>query len=381
MKIDVPFLDLSAGIAELADEIDDAWERVTRRGWFVLGEEVERFEEAFASYVGVRYCVGVGNGFDALRLALRAMGVGSGDEVLVPSNTYVATWLAVSDVGATPVPVEPEPHTFNMDPARCGEAITSRTKTVLPVHLYGLPADMGPIISIARRNGLGVLEDAAQAHGAAIATRRVGSFGNAAAWSFYPSKNLGALGDGGAITTDDEELALQMRALRNYGTLIKNCTEMLGVNSRLDELQAAVLTVKLGHLDEWNRRRAKVAERYMSALEGQSIVLPHFPHGMTPAWHLFVVKCDQRDTLRQRLAELGVETSIHYPTPPYRQPVYETLANRLEPDNGERKGPGFPISDDLHRRVLSLPIGPHLSDEQVDATIHGLRCALEDTNL
>lgn len=379
MTIEVPFLDLRAGIAELADELDAAWKRVTRRGWFVLGEEVEQFEEAFASYVGVRHCVGVGNGFDALRLALCAMGIGPGDEVLVPSNTYVATWLAVSDVGATPVPVEPDRRTFNIDPTRCDEAITPRTKAVLPVHLYGLPADMGPIASMARRNGLGVLEDAAQAHGAAIGPRRVGSFGHAAAWSFYPSKNLGALGDAGAITTDDEALAVQLRALRNYGSLIKNRNEVLGANSRLDELQAAVLTVKLGHLDEWNRRRAGVAERYLAAIDGRSVVLPHIPPGMTPAWHLFVVQCDRRDALRQRLAELGVETNVHYPTPPYRQPAYASLASESGRVTGQQEARAPSVSDDLHRRVLSLPMGPHLSHEQVDGAICALQRALGDT--
>jgi dTDP-4-amino-4,6-dideoxygalactose transaminase len=375
---DVPFLDLGAGIAELAEEIDAAWERVTRRGWFILGDEVDRFEEAFASYVGVRHCVGVGNGFDALRLALRAMGVGPGDEVLVPANTYVATWLAVSDVGAVPVPVEPDPRTYNIDPTRLERAITPRTKAVLPVHLYGLPADMEPILSIARDHGLGVLEDAAQGHGGAIGTRRVGSFGDAAAWSFYPSKNLGALGDAGAVTTDDDTLATQIRALRNYGSLAKNHNEVLGSNSRLDELQAAVLTVKLKHLDEWNHRRAGVAQRYLSTIDGGSVVLPHVPPGMTPAWHLFVIQSDRRDALRRRLADLGVETSVHYPTPPHLQPAYAFVAGQGDP-GGQRQRQDASISDDLHRRVLSLPMGPHLSDRQADDVVHALERALRDT--
>jgi dTDP-4-amino-4,6-dideoxygalactose transaminase len=377
--MDVPFLDLSAGVAELAVELDAVWERVTRRGWFILGEEVEKFEAAFSSYVGVRHCIGVGNGFDALLLSLRAIGVGPGDEVLVPSNTYVATWLAVSAVGATPVPVEPDHHTFNMDPARCEEVITPRTKAVIPVHLYGQPADMEAILSMASRNHLAVLEDAAQAHGAAIGTRRVGSFGNAAAWSFYPSKNLGALGDAGAVTTNDDGIAAQVRALRNYGSKARNQTTMLGVNSRLDEVQAAILSVKLSYLDEWNSRRVGIAERYLRGMDRLPVVLPVVPRGMTPVWHLFVIQSDQREQLRQRLAEFGVQTIVHYPNPPYRQPAYAHPKSDSGFDTVMRVSARCPISDELHRRVLSLPIGPHLSYEHVDATISALHRALEDT--
>jgi dTDP-4-amino-4,6-dideoxygalactose transaminase len=375
----VPFLDLRAGSIELAAELDAAWHRVVRRGWFILGEEVEQFEAAFASYVGVRYCVGVGNGFDALQLSLRAMDIGPGDEVLVPSNTYVATWLAVSAVGATPVPVEPDRRTFNLNPTECDQWISPRTRAIIPVHLYGQPADMEAITSLAKRNDIKVLEDAAQAHGAAIGSRRVGSYGDAAAWSFYPSKNLGALGDAGAITTNDNDLATRVRALRNYGSTARDHTEILGVNSRLDELQAALLSVKLEHLDAWNARRANVAEHYLTEMRDLPVELPVVAAGMTPAWHLFVIQSEQRTALHQRLTELGVQTMVHYPVPPYQQPLYAQRNSAERAPTEENVALTCPVSDGLHRRVLSLPMGPHLSLEQADATIRALHTALEDT--
>ncbi len=268
--MNVPFLDLKTPYYEIKEELDAAWHRVMASGWYVLGQEVESFEHEFAAYCEAKHCVGVGNGLDALYLILRAMEIGPGDEVIVPSNTYIATWLAVSMTGATPVPVEPDEVSYNIDPALIEAAITTRTKAILPVHLYGLPADLEPILKIASRHGLRVLEDAAQAHGARYKGKRIGAHGDAVAWSFYPGKNLGAFGDGGAVTTNDRHLAEKLRALRNYGSRVKYVNEVKGVNSRLDPLQAAVLRVKLKYLDEWNERRKRVASLYLERLAGKT---------------------------------------------------------------------------------------------------------------
>ena len=356
----VPFLDVGAATQEVRDEIDVAVARVLDSGWYLLGREIDAFEQAFAAYVGVQHCVAVGSGLDALSLALRAMGVGAGDEVIVPSNTYIATWLAVSQVGGTLVLVEPDERTYNIDPERIESAVTARTKVILPVHLYGQPADMTAILDIAERHGLGVLEDAAQAHGATLNGRPAGSLGTAAAWSFYPGKNLGALGDGGAVTTNDPAIAADVRRLRNYGSRVKYVNEVKGVNSRLDELQAAVLCAKLPKLDEWNRRRASIADRYLSELPESALVLPRVLAGATSSWHLFVVRHQDRDRLRVSLSGAGVETLIHYPIPPHLQAAYAELG--LAPGS-------FPISEGIHREVLSLPIGPHMSDAQVSSVI------------
>jgi dTDP-4-amino-4,6-dideoxygalactose transaminase len=358
--VKVPFLDVGAATQELRQEIDAAIDRVLSSGWYLLGREVEAFEQAFAADVGVEHCVAVGSGLDALSLGLRAMGIGPGDEVIVPSNTYIATWLAVTQVGASLVPVEPNERTYNIDPERIESAVTGRTKAILPVHLYGQPADLTAIGKIAERHGLGILEDAAQAHGAMLNGRRVGSFGSAAAWSFYPGKNLGALGDGGAVTTNDQAIAAEVRRLRNYGSRVKYVNEVKGINSRLDEVQAAVLCVKLAHLEEWNRRRASIAERYQTQLPEAVLVLPRVLVGATSAWHLFVVRHPDRDRVRASLFAAGVDTLIHYPIPPHLQEAYEELG----------LGVGtFPISEGIHREVLSLPIGPHMSDAQVSAVI------------
>jgi dTDP-4-amino-4,6-dideoxygalactose transaminase len=281
----VPFLDLKAGYTELQPEIDAAIKRVLESGWYILGEEVNIFEQEYAAYCEAKHCVGVANGLDALHLALLALGVGAGDEVIVPSNTYIATWLAVSQCGATPVPVEPDAATYNIDPARIEAVITPRTKVILPVHLYGQPADMDPILSIARKHGLKVLEDGAQAHGARYKGKKVGAHGDVVAWSFYPGKNLGAYGDGGAITTDDAEIAERIRVLRNYGSSVKYVNEVKGFNSRLDPLQAAALRVKLKKLDEWNKRRTVVAQRYQTELADAGLSLPFVPVWAEPAWH------------------------------------------------------------------------------------------------
>ncbi|GGO20012.1 DegT/DnrJ/EryC1/StrS family aminotransferase [Deinococcus humi] len=360
----VPFLNLRDAYLELKSEIDAAVARVTDSGWFLMGEELSAFEHEFASYTGTQHCIGVGNGLDALRICLTAKGIGPGDEVIVPSNTYIATWLAVSQVGATLVPVEPDERTYNIDPYKIEAAITPRTKAMIPVHLYGQPADMDPIMLIAQQHNLFVLEDAAQAQGAKYRGRPVGGLGDAAAWSFYPGKNLGAFGDGGAITTNDHQLAERLRLLRNYGSAVKYVHEIQGGNSRLDELQAAVLRVKLRHLDDWNRRRQQIAQRYLGELQDVGLGLPFVPDDIESVWHLFVVRSGDRDTLQARLAASKVQTLIHYPTPPHLQGAYRELC-------WERGR--FPIAERIHDEVLSLPIGPQLGSNQVQAVIDATR--------
>ncbi len=360
MTTRVPFLDLRAAHEELHEEVDAALLRVAHSGWYLLGDELREFESEFASYVGVRHCVGVANGLDALHLSLLAMGVGAGDEVIVPSNTYIATWLAVSMTGASPVPVKPDLSTYNMSPALIEAAMTPRTKAILPVHLYGCPAAMAELVEIGERHGVPVLEDAAQAHGARVDGVRAGALGTAAAWSFYPGKNLGAYGDGGAVTTDDDAIADRIRVLRNYGSRVKYVNEVQGFNSRLDDIQAAVLRAKLPRLDEWNLRRRRIAERYSEALVGLPLELPVIPPGSESSWHLYVVRTADRDALREALSRAGIETLIHYPIPPHRQAAYASLGF----DAG-----AFPVASRIHDEVLSLPIGPHLSAEQQERVI------------
>jgi len=352
----IPFLDLRAAYLELKPQIDTAVARVLDSGCYILGPEVEAFEAEWATYCEADYAVGLANGLDALTLALRALGIGPGDEVIVPSNTFIATWLAVSGVGALPVPVEPDPATYNLDPARIEAAITPRTRALLPVHLYGQPADMDPILDIARRRGLRVIEDAAQAHGARYKGRRIGAHGDLVCWSFYPGKNLGALGDGGAVTTNDAALAARVALLRNYGSRQKYVNEEEGVNSRLDPVQAAVLRVKLKVLDEWTDRRCAIAAAYTQGLAGSGLVLPHVPNWAEPAWHLYVVRSSRRDALQARLTEVGVGTLIHYPIPPHMQAAYNKLG--IGPES-------LPLARDLAQEVLSLPIGPHFDMESV----------------
>lgn len=359
----VPFLDLGATYRELKDEIDAAVARVLDSGWYILGEEVESFESEFASYCGAKNAIGVANGLDALVLALRAVGVGAGDEVIVPSNTFIASWLAISAVGAVPVPVEPDPHTFNMGEAGLENALSARTKAIMPVHLYGQPADLDPIVKFARANGLAVVEDAAQAHGAEYKQKRIGGHGDIACWSFYPGKNLGAFGDGGAVTTNDNDLAERVRLLRNYGSQEKYLHVEKGVNSRLDTMQAAILRVKLRHLDEWNNRRRKIAKTYLEALSKSDLRLPMVPQWANPVWHLFVVQSDERDALQQRLSSAGIATLIHYPVPPHEQKAYA--------DMGMRPGQ-FPIAESMAKSALSLPIGPHLSAEAAEAVVDAI---------
>ena len=353
--MNVPFLSLRDAYLELRPEFDAAYARVMDSGWYVLGREVAAFEQEFAAYCGARFCIGVGNGLDALHLILRAWDIGPGDEVIVPANTYIATWLAVSYAGARPIPVEPDPQTYNLDPGRVEAAISPRTKALLPVHLYGLTAPMAPLMEIAARHDLKVIEDAAQAHGARNLGKRAGGLGHAAGFSFYPGKNIGAFGDGGAVVTDDEQLAARVLVLRNYGSAVKYRNEFKGFNSRLDELQAAFLRVRLKRLDEWNARRREHAKYYLGALAETGLTLPAEPPGFEHVWHLFVIRARQRERLRQYLASHGVDTLIHYPIPPHLQPAYSEC--------GLKRG-AFPITEAIHDEVVSLPIGPHLSEPE-----------------
>lgn len=360
----LPFLDLQPTYAASRTAIDAALMRVAASGWFILGKELEGFESRWADYCGAAHGVGLGNGLDALHLGLRALGVGAGDEVIVPANTYIATWLAVSQCGARPVPVEPDERSYNLDPARIEAAITPATRAILPVHLYGQPADMDAIHTVALRHGLKVLDDCAQAHGARWRGRVVGSLADASAWSFYPGKNLGAMGDGGGLTTNDAGLADRVRVLRNYGSRVKYHNEVKGLNSRLDEIQAAVLAAKLPDLNRLTDERRRLAARLLDGLAGAPVTLPFVPPQAEPAWHLFVIRHDARERLQAALAGEGIGTLIHYPVPPHLQPAYRELGY----------GPGdFPISEAIHREVLSLPLWPGMSEAQVDTVIDAVR--------
>lgn len=361
----VEFLNLKAGYLELKDEIDAAVMRVVKSGWYVLGPEVETFEEAFANYCSARYAIGVANGLDALVLALRALGVGHGDEVIVPSNTYIATWLAVSAVGAIPVPVEPDPATHNIDAERIEDVITRATRAIIVVHLYGQPADLNRIASIARRYDLAIVEDAAQCAGARYHGERIGAFGDLVCWSFYPGKNLGAFGDGGAVTTNNTKLARYIRMCSNYGSSKKYVHEMQGINSRLDPIQAAILGVKLNHLDRWNARRNEIAKQYLVGLNGLSgITLPIVPSWAESVWHLFVIRCVQRQELQAYLADCGIDTLVHYPNPPHLQNAYRSET---------KQWPVLPIAESLATQVISLPMWPQMSDDSVNIVIDAVR--------
>ncbi len=363
--MNIPFLDLKAAHRELQDEMLTQCRRVLESGLYILGVEVERFEREFAAYCGVRHAIGVGNGLDALHLILRGYGIGSGDEVIVPANTYIATWLAVTHAGAVPVPVEPDPESCNLDVRLIEQAVTPRTKAILPVHLYGRPADMDPILTVARKFGLKVIEDAAQAHGAEYRGKRAGSLGDAAGFSFYPSKNLGALGDAGAVVTNDDTLAETVRALRSYGSRVRYHNEIKGFNSRLDPLQAALLRVKLSHLDEWNARRRELAACYLDGLRDcAGVRLPSEPENGCPVWHLFVVRHPQRDALQRHLRREGIETLIHYPVPPHRSGAYA--------DAGLSAG-RFPVTEHLASTILSLPFGPQMSREAVGRVVEAIK--------
>lgn len=361
--MEVPFVSFKPLEAELDADLRAAFERVYERSWYIRGSEDEAFQRAFAEYCGTDFCVGCGNGLDALFLSLKALGIGEGDEVIVPSNTYIATALAVSYVGATPVFVEPDIRTYNIDPSLIEAAITEKTKCILPVHLYGQPADMGPIMALAQKHDLLVLEDAAQAHGALYGGRRVGSFGNAGAFSFYPGKNLGALGDGGAVTTSSASLAERVAYLGNYGSDRKYHNIYKGNNSRLDELQAAFLLAKLPHLDRMNAERARLAERYLAGITNPKVVLPEVLEGTVPVWHIFAIRCERRDALREALAARGIGTLMHYPTPIHLQEAYADL--------GLAEGT-FPIAEEISRTQLSLPMYYGLTDEQLDYVVEAI---------
>jgi dTDP-4-amino-4,6-dideoxygalactose transaminase len=365
---EVPFLDLKTINIRHREAFEMALGRVLDSGRLLLGDENQAFESEFSSWCGAGHCIGVSNGLEALHLVLRAWDVGPGDEVLVPANTYIATWLAVTHCGATPVPVEPIPNSYNIDPARLAEAITPRTKAIIAVHLYGQTADMDGVLAVARSYGLKVLEDAAQAHGARFRGRRSGSLADAAGFSFYPGKNLGALGDGGAVTTSDAKLAEKLRMLRNYGSKLKYHNELLGWNSRLDELQAAFLRAKLPLLEADNAARVALASRYQEGLADlPGIVLPSVAQHCEPVWHLYVIQYPERDLLAAYLRSRGVDTLIHYPIAPHLQPAYASLC---------MTDGSLPISEALHRSVLSLPLWPGMTFGQADAVIDGVRSFL-----
>lgn len=361
----IPFFDIHSAHAGLQEQLKSAFDRVSQSGQLIMGSELSAFEEEFATYCGARYCVGVGNGLDALALALRAGGIGPGDEVLVPSQTFIATWLAVTMVGATPVPVEIDERHYVLDAKRIAEKITPRTAAIIPVHLFGQPAQMDEIRAIAETAGLFVLEDAAQAHGARFGGRRSGSLGHAAAFSFYPTKNLGAMGDGGAVVTDDAALAEKLRALRNYGSKIKYVHEVQGTNSRLDELQAAILRVKLRYLDDWNAQRRAIAQRYTDALQGlESVNTPLVMAETEHVFHLYVVRNARRDALSSFLGERGIATAIHYPTAPHMQRAFEGLGIKAD---------DLPLARRAADEALSLPLWPQMRLSDVDTVARNIR--------
>ena len=356
----VPFVSFLPMERELDTELRDAFERVYQRSWYIEGVEDEAFEKAFAQYCTTKYCVGVGNGLDALMLALKALGVGRGDEVIIPSNTYIATALAVTYVGAEPVFVEPNINTFNIDVTKIEDAISPKTKAIMPVHLYGQPCDMDPIMEIAKKHSLYVVEDCAQAHGATYKGKRIGSFGHAAGFSFYPGKNLGALGDAGATVTNSAELADYVRALGNYGSDYKYHHIYQGNNSRLDEMQAAFLAAKLPHLDRINEERRRIARMYLEGITNSEVILPEVREDVVPVWHIFGIRCNRRDELEQWLNENEIGTNKHYPIPMHLQECYKEL--------GYKEG-DFPIAEEISATELSLPLFYGMTDEQIQFVI------------
>lgn len=346
--------DFSFVTKRINKELKEATNRVIDSNWYILGKEVEKFESEFANYLGIKYCIGTGNGLEALHIILRACDIGKGDEVIIPSNTYIATALAVSYAGATPVMVEPNEQTYNINPDLIEEKITKKTKAIMPVHLYGQVCDMDPINEVAWKYNLKVIEDAAQAHGATYKGRKCGTLGDASGFSFYPTKNLGALGDAGAITTNDKKLAEKVRALRNYGSEKHYYNKYMGFNSRIDEMQAAILRVKLGHLDEFNEERKRIAQLYLGDLQDTNLILPYVPEWTEPVWHQFVIRNKKRDELQEYLKSKGIGTIIHYPLPIHLQEAYKHL--------GYKKG-DFPIAEKIANEVLSLPMWVGLCEE------------------
>ena len=358
----VKFLDLKAVNERFRAEMDAATKRVLDSGWYLLGKECEAFEHEFAAYCGVRHCIGCANGLDALKLIIQAYGIGTGDEVIAPANTYIASLISISANGATPILVEPDPATCLIDPERIEGAVTSRTKAIMVVHLYGRVVEMTKVWKIARKYGLKVIEDCAQAHGAMFGGKRCGNLGDAGGFSFYPGKNLGCLGDGGAVTTNDDDLATKVRALRNYGSDVKYHFPYRGTNSRLDEIQAAWLRVKLPHLDSDNQCRREIAEQYQKGIVNPEIRLPNAPPlPEESVWHVYTVFCKQRDQLQKYLTDCGIQTVIHYPIPPHRQPAYT-----------EWHDMSLPITEEIHDTVLSLPMSPVLTDAEVTEVIRAV---------
>ncbi len=350
-KID--FLDLKLPYLELKEEIDIAIQRVLDSGWYILGEEVESFEYNWSKYCDSNYSLGVASGLDALVLALKSLNIGHGDEVIVPSNTYIATWLAVHSVGAKIIPVEPDINSYNLDPYLIEEFITDNTKVIMPVHLYGHPADLDPIIKIAKKYNLKIIEDAAQSHGAMYNKKKIGSHGDIVCWSFYPGKNLGAFGDGGAITTNSLEAYERIKLLRNYGSNKKYFNSEKGINSRLDPLQAAVLNVKLKYLDDWNNRRSLISNYYLENIKNKNLALPKIMKNAESCWHQFVIRLKNRDELVKYLNSEGVSTIIHYPIPPHKQEAFEDI---------DLSNYSLKIAEKLSSEVISIPIGPHLNE-------------------
>lgn len=354
----IKFLDLGAVNTRHKSELDEAILRVVSSGWYILGGEVTQFEKEFAGYCGVQHCVGVGNGLEALSLIIKAYEFGSGDEIIVPANTYIASILAISVNNATPVLVEPELATYNIDPDKIEEKITSQTKAIMVVHLYGQVVNMGPVIEIAQKYNLKIIEDAAQGHGALYKGQKTGNLGDAAGFSFYPGKNMGALGDGGAVTTNDVDLAEKIRILRNYGSEIKYKNKFKGVNSRLDEMQAAILRVKLKYLDEDNNNRREIARCYCKNIKNKNVILPPSQEWDSHVWHLFVIRVSDRDKLQKYLLENDIQTMIHYPIPPHKQEAYK-----------EWNSLSYPVTEQIHKEVLSLPISPVMSCKEVEKVI------------
>ena len=356
----IPFASFFPMEEKLNQEIRDAFNRVFTRSWYIEGTEDAAFEKAFAEYCGTKYCIGCGNGLDALTLILKAMGIGEGDEVIIPSNTFIATALAVTYAGAKVVLAEPDIATFNMDPSKIENAITEKTKVIMPVHLYGQTCDMDPIMEIAKKYSLKVVEDSAQAHGATYKGKKAGSFGEASGFSFYPGKNLGALGDAGAVVTSDPEIEQKVRALGNYGSDYKYHHIYQGNNSRLDEMQAAFLAARLPLLDEMNKERRRIADRYLEEIRNEKIILPYVADNCVPVWHIFGIRCRERDRLEEFLNQKEIGTNKHYPIPIHLQECYQDL--------GFHKG-DFPIAEEISKTQLSLPMFYGMSDEEISYVI------------
>ena len=361
----IPFLDISGQNEIIKNELLNAFKNTLEKGKYIWGEELSNFEKEFAEYISTKYCVGLGNGLDALELSLLALGIKKGDEVLVPSNTFIATWLAVSNVGATPIPIEPDINTYNINPKMIENQITKKTKAIIVVHLYGLPCCMDEIISISKKFNLKIVEDAAQAHGSIYKNKRVGSLGDVAAFSFYPGKNLGAIGDGGAITTNDKALATKIRMLSNYGSEKKYIHDLQGRNSRLDELQASFLRQKLKFLDLNNKKRNKIAIRYLNELKSSEIILPEVPEGFQHVWHLFVIRVKNRSRFKRELDSLGIQTIFHYPVPPHKQKVYKNISRY--------KNINLKLTESISQEIISLPLHPNLNEIEISYIINSIK--------